>query len=64
MNICYQERLNPDEKILRQIVEKSEGRPRVAVRELQQRYYAGNLEKKAEAQTITNPQTSERNPME
>ena len=64
MNICYQERLNLDEKILRQIVEKSEGRPRVAVRELQQRYYAGNLEKKAEAETITNAQTSERNPME
>ena len=45
INICYLEQLKPNEDVLRRIIEHSEGKPRVAVRELQQRYYAGDLEK-------------------
>jgi DNA polymerase III subunit gamma/tau len=52
INICYLEQLKPNEDVLRRIIEHSEGKPRVAVRELQQRYYAGDLEK------ITSPETT------
>jgi len=52
INICYLEQLKPNEDVLRTIIEHSEGKPRVAVRELQQRYYAGDLEK------ITSPETT------
>jgi DNA polymerase-3 subunit gamma/tau len=50
INICYLEQLKPNEDVLRRIIEHSEGKPRVAVRELQQRYYAGDLGK------ITSPE--------
>jgi len=52
INICYQEQLKPNEDVLRRIIEHSEGKPRVAVRELQQRYYAGDLE------NATSPETT------
>jgi DNA polymerase III subunit gamma/tau len=42
--ICYHENLKPDEEILNMIVQKAKGGPRFAVRELQQRYYAGDLD--------------------
>lgn len=52
INICYLEQLKPNEDVLRRIIEHSGGRPRVAVRELQQRCYAGDLEK------ITTPEAA------
>jgi len=52
INICYLEQLKPNEEVLRGIIERSAGKARVAVRELQQRYYAGDLEK------ITSPETT------
>ena len=55
MNICYQEYLKPDQEVLSQIIEKSKGKPRVAVRELQQRCYAGDLEKTTPPEIITTP---------
>lgn len=54
MNICYQEHLKPNQENLNRIIEKSEGKPRVAVRELQQRYYAGDFEKVTAPETIIN----------
>ena len=53
--ICYHEHLRPDYEVLRQIVQISKGKPRVAVRELQQRCYAGDMEKTTPPETITAP---------
>jgi DNA polymerase III subunit gamma/tau len=52
VNICLQEQLRPDDEVLKQIIQKAKGKPRVAVRELQQRCYAGDLEKTTVAATI------------
>jgi DNA polymerase III subunit gamma/tau len=50
--ICEQEKLQPDEKVLKDIIEKSKGMPRNAVNELQKSYLAGKLKKKR-IQTLT-----------
>jgi DNA polymerase III subunit gamma/tau len=50
--ICEQEKLQPDEKVLKDIIEKSKGMPRNAVNQLQQSYHAGKLKKKI-IQTLT-----------
>ena len=46
IEICEQEKIQPDEEVLRGIVERSAGLPRIAVNELQQSSLAGNLKKK------------------
>ena len=43
--ICAQEKIESDEEVLKQIVQVSGGKPRLAVNELQQRLYAGDLRK-------------------
>jgi len=44
--ICFQEQIEPDDEVLRKIAEESRGKPRVAVRELQQVDYAGKLKRR------------------
>jgi DNA polymerase-3 subunit gamma/tau len=44
--ICFQEQIEPNEELLRKIAEESKGKPRVAVRELQQVDYAGKLKRR------------------
>ena len=44
--ICFQEQIEPDNEVLRKIAEESRGKPRVAVRELQQVDYAGKLKRR------------------